>query len=96
MPKTIEDRMEDLAKSNWRAARGDAVAFHHHEDLERAIIAVWNAAAKAIKAEIETRLLYDDDVVMCLECMCFNAHAGGCSVDALISARALMEGTDDR
>lgn len=53
MSKTIEERMEDLARSAWRSSHGDAASFHHQEDLKRAIIADCKEIAAAAKNAIE-------------------------------------------
>jgi len=102
MPKTIEDRMEDLGKSNWRSTHGDAAAFHHHEDLERAIIAGWNAAAEMMRKYISDWYWRDGDEWQCGICHAANNWheewhiPGSCYVASAQAALAQMEGTDDQ
>ena len=100
MEKTIEERMEDLAASNWRSTRGDAASFHHHEDLERGIIADWNAAETFLEDWIGKTYTINETTGK-WHCYYCNANTGWrqemhapetCMIAALQAVLARMEG----
>ena len=88
---TIEDKLDELER--LRGGMRATVEDIRYPAAKAAIIEIWNAAEKAIKAEIGNRVqVLDDSVIFCLECDCFNAHKDSCTVGALQAALARMEG----